>query len=148
MGDRAEPLDNLGAYRRATGGGDRVELTWTDGSIIQELLEVTVHADSNTGLAVPYTFFFGSVIANSGTGDTGALAITRSTDENGARSHAGIATLTNVYDYNKDGFVNSSDENAARGNGGTIKFIKIAANTPLAPDASPPWLRPCPWRRP
>ena len=45
--------------------------------------------------------------------------------------------MTNIYDFNKDGFVNSSDENAARGNGATVKFIKIAANTPLAPDASP-----------
>ena len=61
-----------------TGGSDRVELTWTDGSITQEWLEVTVNADANTGLATPYTFFYGSVMANSGTGDTGALLITSS----------------------------------------------------------------------
>ncbi len=119
-----------------TGGSDRVELTWTDGSITQEWLEVTVNADANTGLATPYTFFYGSVMANSGTGDTGALLITSSTDENAARNHAGTAVVTNVFDYNKDGFVNSSDENAARNNGATIKFIKIAANTPLAPDGA------------
>ncbi len=118
-------------------GNDRVELTWTDGSIKKQWLEVTVHADPNTGLSAPYTFFYGSVIANTGTGDSGSLAITSSTDENAARSHGGTATVTNIYDFNKDGFVNSSDENAARGNGATIKFIKIAANTPLAPDASP-----------
>ncbi len=120
-----------------TRGSDRVEITWTDGSIAQEWLEVTVNANANTGLATPYTFFYGSVIANSGTGDTGALAITSSTDENAARSHTGTATVSNIFDYNKDGFVNSSDENAARGAGATIKFIKIASNTPLAPDASP-----------
>ncbi len=119
-----------------TAGNDRVELIWTDGSITDEWLEVTVHADPNTGLSAPYTFFYGSVIANSGTGDTGALAITSSTDENAARNHSGSATVTNVFDYNKDGFVNSSDENAARNNGATVKFIKVAANTPLAPDAS------------
>ena len=34
-----------------TGTNDRVELTWTDGSITQEFLEVTVHADANTGLS-------------------------------------------------------------------------------------------------
>ncbi len=120
-----------------TSGSDRVEITWTDGSIKEEWLEVTVHADPNTGLAAPYTFFYGSVIANSGIGNSGALAITSSTDENAARSHNGSATVSNVFDYNKDGFVNSSDENAARNNGATIKFIKIAANTPLAPDAAP-----------
>ena len=65
------------------------------------------------------------------------MAITSSTDENAARSHSGTATVSNIYDFNKDGFVNSSDENTARGSGTTIKFIKIAANTPLAPDASP-----------
>ncbi len=118
-------------------GNDRVELTWTDGSITQEFLEVTMLADGNTGLGIPYTFFYGSVIANSGTGDTVNLAITSSTDENAARNHNAVATVTNVFDYNKDGFVNSSDENAARNNGATIKFIKIAANTPLAPDAAP-----------
>ncbi len=118
-------------------GNDRVELTWTDGSIKEQWLEVTVHADPNTGLSAPYTFFYGSVIANTGTGDSGSLAITSSTDENAARSHGGTATVTNIFDFNKDGFVNSSDENAARGNGATVKFIKIAANTPLAPDASP-----------
>ena len=95
-------------------GSDRIELTWTDGSIKNEWLEVTIHADSTTGLSVPYTFFYGSLQGNSGIGDTGALAITSSTDENGARSHGGTATVTNVYDYNKDGFVNSSDEIAAR----------------------------------
>ncbi len=109
-----------------TSGSDRVELTWSDGSIKQEWLEVTVLADANTGLASPYTFFYGSAIANSGTGDTGALAITSSTDENAARNHNGSATVTNVFDYNKDGFVNSSDENAARNNGATIKFVKIS----------------------
>ncbi len=36
-------------------GNDRVELTWTDGSIKQEFLEVTVHADPNTGLSAART---------------------------------------------------------------------------------------------
>ncbi len=132
------PTPSTVAVRAGSGtsGSDRVELTWTDGSITQEWLKVTVNADANTGLATPYTFFYGSVMANSGTGDTGTLAITSSTDENGARAHNGSATVTNVFDYNKDGFVNSSDENAARGLGALIKFIKIAANTPLAPDAA------------
>ena len=122
----------------STGGWhDRVELTWTDGSITQEWLEVTVHADANTGLSSTLHFLLGSLIANSGTGDTGAMAITSSTDENAVRIHIGTATVTNVFDFNKDGFVNSSDENTARDNGARIKFIKIAANTPLAPDASP-----------
>ncbi len=125
----AAPIPSTVSVRTGAGtsGSDRVELTWTDGSIKQEALEVTVLADANTGLTSPYTFFYGSVMANSGTGDTGALAITSSTDENAARNHSGTATVTNVFDYNKDGFVNSSDENAARQNGATIKFLHISS---------------------
>ncbi len=93
-------------------------------------------ADVNTGLVAPYTFFFGSVIGNSGTGNTSALAITSTTDVTGAASHSGTAQVSNVFDYNKDGFVNSSDENSARSSGVIIKFIKVAASTPLAPEGA------------
>ncbi len=135
----AAPAPSTVSVRTGSGvsGADRVELTWTDGSIAEEWIEVTVNANANTGLAAPYTFFYGSVIGNSGTGNTPALAITSSTDENAARSHAGIASVSNVFDYNKDGFVNSSDENAARGSGVTIKFIRIPDNAALAPNAAP-----------
>ncbi len=108
-----------------TGGSDRVEVTWRDGSITEEWLEVMVRADANTGLAVPYTFFYGSEIANSGTGNTQFFAIVTSTDENAARNNSGIATVTNVFDYNKDGFVNSSDENAARLNTHLMRWLKV-----------------------
>ena len=47
----------------------------------------------------------------------------------------GNRQVSNVFDYNKDGFVNSSDENSARSSGVIIKFIKIAASTPLARSA-------------
>ncbi len=94
-------------------------------------------ADANTGLLAPFTFFYGNLIGNSGTGNGPTLAITSSTDENGARSHGGTAAITNIYDYNRDGFVNSSDENAARSGNTAMKFIKVASNAPLAPNASP-----------
>ncbi len=122
------------------GGSDRVELTWTDGSITDEWLEVTVRADTSTGLNAPYTFFYGSQIGNSNTGNTRTTAFVTSTDEDAVRSHSGTATLTNVnapYDFNRDGFVNSDDEDTARSNTGSLGFIKITANTPLAPDDAP-----------
>ena len=67
------------------------------------------------------------MIANSGTGNTSALAITSTTDATAVGSHLGTAAINNIYDYNKDGFMNSSDESAARSNGVIIKFIKISA---------------------
>ncbi len=117
-----------------------MELTWTDGSIVDKWLEVTVHADANTGLSAPFTFFYGNLPGNSGTGNTSATAYVTSTDENAVRSHNGTATLTSTnapFDFNRDGFVNSSDESLARSNAGSLRFIKIPANTPLAPDAVP-----------
>ncbi len=59
-----------------------------------------------------------------------------SSDENAIRDDPGAAAVSNVFDVNRDGFVNSSDESAARANSATLKFIKISANTPLAPDAA------------
>ena len=103
-----------------------------------EWLEVTVHADPNTGLIAPYTFFYGSRIGNSGTGNTGALAITSSTDENAARiprRHCDRDQRLRLQQGRIRQFVRRKRRADQRG--ATIKFIKIAANTPLAPDASP-----------
>ena len=119
------------------GGADRVELIWANDAIKDTWLEVTVLADADTGLTAPYTFFYGSLIGDTGAANSPKLAIVNSSDENAIRDDSGAAAVTNVFDVNKDGFVNSSDESAARANSATLKFIKIAANTPLAPDAAP-----------
>ncbi len=112
-----------------TSGSDRVELTWADGSIINEWLEVTVLADANTGLAAPFTFFFGSLVGDSGTGNTVVFAITNATDQTAIATHVGVAPVTNTYDYNKDGFVNSTDEAVANTNSDFLQYIKILPGT-------------------
>ena len=124
------------------GGSDRVELIWADNAIKETWLEVIVKANTDTGLAqqageptgVGDVFFFGDAAADDFSGET-TIAFTNATDDLDARSHAGVATITNIYDYNKDGFVNSTDSLAARVSG-SIRFIKIA-NPPAAPDADP-----------
>ena len=119
-----------------TGGADRVELIWPANTIQQEWLEVTVMADSDTGLAVPYTFYFGSLIGDSGRGDSKAVAFTNSTDELGARNTPGSALpVTNAFDYNRDGFVNATDELIAPTMPG-MRFINIAS-APVLDDAQP-----------
>ena len=45
-------------------GSDRLEITWATSAIKEEWLEVDVHADGNTGLAVDDVFYFGSVIGD------------------------------------------------------------------------------------
>lgn len=101
------------------GSSDRVELTWPNGTITQNWLKVTVLANSNTGLAKPDEFYFGSLIGDYG-GDSANFAVTNTNDELGARNHHqslfnNIPT-TYPYDYNRDGQVNTADELIARNN--------------------------------
>src|SRR5262249_28816199 len=100
-------------------GAHRVELIWANNAIQNEWLEITVAANEHTGLSAPETFYFGSAIGDSGLGDTTA-ATTGTTDEIGARNnsaalHSNIP-VTNVFDFNRDGKVDSTDQLAARNN--------------------------------
>jgi hypothetical protein len=121
-------------------GSDRVELIWASGSINEEWLEVTVKATANTGLTANDVFFFGSAVGNSGNGDTTTLSETNSTDELGAHNNGRTLLnnipLTNLFDYNRDGLVNSVDSLLSRNNTQTLgatKYIAIAAGGPFAP---------------
>ncbi len=135
----AAPAPTIVSLRAGAGtaGADRVELIWANNAIKDTWLEVTVLADANTGLTAPYTFFYGSMIGDTGAANSPKLAIVNSSDESAIRDAPGTARVTNAFDVNKDGFVNSSDESAARANSGTLRFIKIVGNTPFAPAAAP-----------
>ena len=114
-------------------GSDRIELIWANGAIKHDWLEVQMLANTDTKLTAPYTFFFGSAAGDDLVGET-TTAFTNSTDDIGARNHPGSAVpITNIYDYDKDGFVNSSDQLVARSNSGSIRFINLG-NPPSAPD--------------
>jgi len=92
-------------------GTDRIELIWADSAPKNTWLQVTVNATEHTGLAVPDVFYFGSLIANSGVGDTYAFATTTVEDELAAHDHqASNVGITNPYDYNRDGSVDVNDE--------------------------------------
>ena len=97
------------------GGSDRVEITWNDGAIKNEWLEVTVKADSNTGLSAPYTFFFGNLVGDSGDSNTSSNAIVGPADEIDARLFTGTAPnpVYTIYDYNKSKAIDVNDQLAA-----------------------------------
>ena len=125
------------------GGADRVELVWADNAIKETWLEVIVKPTADTGLAqIPGdpagygdVFFFGNAAGDDFVGET-TVAFTNSTDDLDVRNHPGAAVpITNIYDYTKDGFVNSSDSIAAR-TVGSIKFINVG-NPPFVPVGSP-----------
>ncbi len=133
----------------ARGGSDRVELIWADGAIQKTWLEVIVkgndalgESNTNTGLDSSYVFYFGSALADSGAGNTGAFQTT-SADEISARNNptnlASPATRSNVNDFNRDGQVTSADQIIARNNttslGNQLKFLVVGAGGPFGPDS-------------
>ena len=79
---------------------------------------MTVAANSHTGLTAPDIFYFGNAVGDSGLGDTALYALVNSVDESGARNNPKFLfnniPITNIYDFNRDGSVNSVDEAIAR----------------------------------
>ena len=121
-------------------GSDRVELIWADNAIQEQWLEVTVLPTTSTGLVANNVFFFGNAVANSGGGDSATLSSTTSVDELAARNNSqslfSNIPITNLFDYNRDGAVNSADQLLARNNaqtGSATRYINIGAGGPFAP---------------
>jgi hypothetical protein len=118
-------------------GSDRIELIWAPGAIKKTWLQVVVAANARTGLESPDTFYFGNAVGDSGLGDTSAQAIVDSVDETGARDHPqsllSNIPITNIYDYNRDGAVDGSDQLISRSNATTtttaLNFIYVPATT-------------------
>ncbi len=120
------------------GGSDRIEITWPDGAIENEWLEVTVNANAETGLASPYTFFFGNLIGDTGDSNSASTAVVTGTDEIDMRQYVGAAPapVFTVYDVNKDKSVDANDELAARNNPTFLRFIKVGSGN-FAPQTPP-----------
>jgi hypothetical protein len=112
-------------------GSTRIELVWANGAIRNEWLQVTVAADSDTGLTSPYVFYFGNAVGYTGTVTTSADVTV--SDALAVRSHesAGPVSITDPYDFNKDGSVNITDfqivqANETAGVAG-VQFISVPA---------------------
>ncbi|HEY4313325.1 MAG TPA: CARDB domain-containing protein [Pirellulales bacterium] len=127
------PTDVVVRPGAGVNGSDRIELTWGDDAIAKEWLQVTVLADGNTGLTSPDTFYFGNAIGESGNSATDATV--NATDSLAARGHAaaGPVSITNQWDFNRDGVVNAADVTVAQQNatsGATaLQLINVAATT-------------------
>ncbi len=117
-------------------GTRRVEITWTDGTLINGWLQVTVKAGSSTGLVSPDVFYFGNLPGDAG--DTPDSAVVDVLDEQLARSNRTYFTLvdiTNAYDFNRDRKVNAADEYIARTNAGAALLFPFTAPGLLAQSA-------------
>jgi plastocyanin len=100
-----------------TDGSDRITIAWSDNAIQDKWLQVTVKANTNTGLAAADVFYFGNAVGESG--DNSANAVVDAQDEINSRANKtgfSAAAITNFYDYNRDGKVNATDDLIARHN--------------------------------
>jgi hypothetical protein len=148
------PSNVMVATGAGTSGSDRITITWTDGAIQKQWLEVQVLSNTDTGLPdnfgdqgsgpVGDAFFFGSAVGGSGDGDSAMAAPTNASDEQGARNNphgfGNFALVDDAYDYNKDRSVNATDQAISRDNttgfGTQLIKINLGAAGPLAPQGN------------
>ena len=98
-------------------GSDRVTLTWDDGAIVNQWLQVTVRATPTTGLWTPDVFSFGSLIGETGEGGqpSGTFAVDgRDIVRVRSRTPAEPVPITDVRDFNRDRRVNVLDSAIVR----------------------------------
>ncbi|MBI3838219.1 MAG: hypothetical protein HY288_09845 [Planctomycetia bacterium] len=137
------PLPTRVTVRSGAGasGADRIELIWADGAIKQRWLEVIVKSTTDTGLAADDVFFFGNEIGDTGVSNTATVAKVTSLDATAVQIHEASLTanipITNLYDFNKNGVVDSQDVTIALTHGTTnatgLQLINIGAGGPFAP---------------
>ena len=89
------------------GGSDRVTLVWADGAIKNTWLQVSVKPTANTGLAAPDVFYFGNLVGC--TGLAADPAVTASDFSATRRAFSRGSTITNAFDHNRDGVVDTRD---------------------------------------
>jgi hypothetical protein len=94
---------------------DVVTVTWEDGAIVNQWLQVTVLANSRTGLAAADVFYFGNAIGETGDipGDTLVDAYDVAAVAANPRGPDDPATITDPYDFNRDGLVDETDQTLA-----------------------------------
>ncbi len=93
---------------RGPGGSTQITIIWDDNAIENEWLQVTMLADQVTGLAADDVFYFGNAIGSTRASATSAQ-VTSADAARVAANFTNNATVTNPYDINRDGVVNSVD---------------------------------------
>jgi hypothetical protein len=109
------PLAVITRSERGPGGSFRTEILWRDGAIFNQWLKVTVKAGARTGLAAPVVFYFGNLVGE--VGDGRAMSVTPADMVSVRRAmRARSAGVTNVADFDRNGWVDARDLAVARGN--------------------------------
>jgi hypothetical protein len=124
-------------------GTDRVMITWPSGTIVNRYLQITMKGNdtvggnnTNTGLAASSTWYYGNKAGDTFTGSANPAWNTGGVDESEVRSHVGVATITNIWDFDKNKLSGgSADQQVSRTNFGLMTRLTLAA--PAAPEAAP-----------
>ena len=105
-----------------SGGSSRVTIIWADGAI-KNAVAASHGQDSRSAWLSADVFYFGNAVGE--TGNSAANALVNSTDEiGGAQQSQDVLEpgpgRFDTYDFNRDGFVNATDQILARSNSTTL----------------------------
>ncbi len=125
------------------GGSARVKITFPDNALQNIWLRVTVVENASTALASNDVFYFGNVIGELNFGNTSTRLRVNGQDTNqillNQSPTANSATVTNIFDLNRDGRVNGQDTNILLTNqqaGGIVAPIAVPTAVPLLAPSS------------
>jgi len=101
-----------------TDGSDRITLTWADGAISGQWLQVRLKSTEQSGLAEDDVFYFGNAVgeARNNTNDAAVNAIDELLARANPHSPLNPAPITSRFDFNHDGLVNAQDQLISRAN--------------------------------
>ncbi len=123
----------------------RIELTWPDGTIRNQWLQVTLKATANTGITTADVFYFGSAPGDTGNDPNNAIVDTA--DYYGVRDHfrtyANPVPATYTWDFNHDSVVDAQDLQLVRASATTAATALQLITLP-SPLATPPTKSPTP----
>ena len=120
------------------GGSDRVTITWADGVIRGQWVQVRVKA-AGLGLAQDDLFYVGNAVGESGNSVSNAFV--DGFDVAGPRDHfrnfLNPAPINDAYDYNRDRLVDGTDMAIARDNATNFLTALRLITTPVPPPSAP-----------
>jgi len=132
----APPPTSITVRRGAgVGGSDRVVLIWSDKSIRNQWLQVTVNATPNTMLAAPDVFYFGSLIGETAAGLTQLQVSPVDVKQTRHALRTRTAAITHPADHNRDGRIDARDVNTARSN--LLRSIAVLTSASTSGTSAP-----------
>lgn len=131
--DAPQPGSIHHRYDEGNDATDRVTFIWADGALLSKWLEIRIHPGVDSGFLLEDRFYFGNAVGE--TGDA-SFALVNATDLSRIRANPiGIfdtpATITSLFDINRDGFVNAQDYLITRSNptsvvnGSALELIQV-----------------------